>query len=236
MTLLALLLMTATPNGTAEELLARAQSSFERFKYKDGLEALSNVLLDPKLTNTQRARAYLLMGVGRFSVADQSGAKEAFREAFALSPSLTLPPLTSPKIAALFEQLRPVVETPSPQPEPPPSPSLEPAPSRVEAPVYHPALSPARVDEPRPSDARRPFQRAVPGLVVAAVGLLAGAVGVGFGVAAADGAAAARAARFGSDTNTLNQQAQNSATTANVLFAVAGGLGGTGVVLAFALP
>lgn len=233
MTLLALLLLAAGP-GSPEEQLGRAQSSFERFKYQEGLDVLAKVLVDPELDTEQRARAYMLIGVGRYSLADQPGARAAFREAFALSPTLTLPPLTSPKIGALFEQLRPPASKP-----PPPEPIKPPAqltPTPAEPPPVAPS-PPASETTPASSVVNRPFaQRALPWLVVAGVGVLAAATGAGFGIAATETAASAQRTRFASEVDVLNRRAQSWATTANVLFAVAGGAGVTGLVLMFALP
>lgn len=233
MMLLAMVLLAAGPSSP-EELLGRAQSSFERFKYQEGLDVLAKVLVDPELDTEQRARAYMLIGVGRYSLADQPGARAAFREAFALSPSLTLPPLTSPKIGALFEQLRPPASR-----QPPPEPIKQPAPL-TPAPTQPTVASPTPLSSetsPATSIANRPFaQRALPWLLVAGVGVLAAATGAGFGVAANQTAASAQRTRFASDVDLLNRRAQTWATTANVLFAVAGGAGVTGLLLMFVLP
>ncbi len=189
--LVALALCVALPARAADGLL-EAQQAYRGFKYDRCLELLAQV----DAPQAQRAAEVALWrGLCAFHLGRQAETLDQFRLAVKLDPATRLPPLSSPKVRALFDAA--VAELPAPV--------VTPAP---------PAPTPILTAEPPPPPSKVPW--VLGGAALASAGAYAF-----FGVRALQQAAAANGALYQSDSLLLGEQARGSARWANVCFALA---------------
>lgn len=211
---LVLMLMAAKPNP----YLAQAKVFFQGGDYKQCLKRIEQAQKwDSSLEEQVDVAVY--SGLCNFQLRKTKEAEADLGLALKLDPAAKLPPLTSPKAAALFDSLKPKEVQRAEDPAPPPPAKEEPV---AAAPVDTPAPEPAvHVDEP-PPPARSGFPVApviIGGLGVVSVGLAAY-----FGATARMQDTQSRAAEFQSDAISLRQTASTWALTANLLYAAAGAL------------
>jgi hypothetical protein len=144
-------------------------------------------------------------GLCAYQLGDRKAATEHFRLALKLDASAKLPPLTSPKIAQLFDSLRKqVAESPSVQASPPPPVSTVVAPP------------PPAISKP----AERSWIRPVP-LTLSGVSLLAAGAAAYFGLEAKRLEGRANDAAYDDDFRSLGDRGERSALYANVALGVA---------------
>lgn len=190
--------------------LARGHSAFENLKYEQALAHFTRSLATAEST-AERVDAYLYIGMSRFELGDEPGARQAFREALALDRTATLSPLASPKIESAFadERARSIVSEPLPPPQPPPEPAA------VTTTIPPPSVS---------------AHSHLPTIIAAAagVGVLTAAILVGLSARRAQDDA--EAATFAADAKTLDDRAHSRARTSNVLYGVGGALGAFALV------
>lgn len=168
----------------------------------------------------------LYRGLCSFNLGDQQQAQGAFRAALAANPAAALPPYTSPKIEALFEQVKAELApaaAASATSDAPVKPQLLPGPDGSAPPAVEGA--PAEVTGGR--------SVALP-LALGGVAVLAVGTGVLMGMQAKSFEAQAHAAHFDSDARALADTAQERATFANLGYALAAAAA-TGAVVTFVL-
>jgi len=124
------LLAIATPGsaraGVAEDM-AEATRLLENVEEEKAVPLLLKAVEDPAVTPAEKAELYGLLGVARFNLRDEAGAREAFRKALDADPSISVFKMLAPKGRALFEEVRVQREeelakavTPALPPPPPP--------------------------------------------------------------------------------------------------------------------
>jgi tetratricopeptide (TPR) repeat protein len=233
MTLLVLLLLSAKPNP----YLAQAKVFFQGGDYKQCLKRIEQAQKWDSSVEEQVDVA-IYSGLCNFQLRKTKEAETDFKLALQLDAKASLPPLTSPKAAALFEAQRPkapqseekaaaVVEDPVPA-APPPPPSSEP--SRV-----LPARSApeAAADDATEAGVVEPSPRRVPigGIITSglALGGLTAALFFGFNTVSLD--RRSKDAEFQSDAVMLRKDAVGSAFITNIAWIAAGALLVTAIVL-----
>jgi hypothetical protein len=212
--LLLLTVLTAKPNP----YLAQAKVFFQGGDYKQCLKRIEQAQKWESSLEDQVDVA-LYSGLCNFQLRKTKEAETDFKLALSLDPNAKLPPLTSPKVASLFESLRPKRdEVAEPPPPPPPQPKpAEPAPEAK--------LEPRPTEQP-PVELREdePPKRRVPigGIVLGAVtiGSAIAASFLGLGAQSRDNEA--RMAQFQSDAAELREEASTSALLANAFWVVTG--------------
>lgn len=233
MTPLLLLLLAAKPNP----YLAQAKVFFQGGDYKQCLKRIEQAQKWDSSVEEQVDVA-IYSGLCNFQLRKTREAETDFKLALQLDAHAKLPPLTSPKAAALFEAQRPkepqreekaaaVVEEPPPATAPPP-PSSEPSrvlPARSEPQDPAPDVSEAVAVEPSP--------RRVPvgGIVTSGLALGALTTGLFFGLNTVSLDGRSKQAEFQSDAVMLRRDAGGSALIANIAWVAAGALLVTAVVL-----
>ncbi|HSI04200.1 MAG: tol-pal system YbgF family protein [Myxococcota bacterium] len=193
--------------------LERGHRAFENLKYEQALEHFTRSLAAAENT-AERVDAYVYIGMSRFELGDEPGARQAFREALALDRKAALSPLASPKIESAFadERARLVANDPLP-------PTVTPAPPPEPVPVTATA--------PPPAVATRSH---VPTIVAAAAGVALITAGILVGISARRAQDDAEAATFASDAKGLDDKAHSRARTANILYGAGGALGAFALV------
>jgi len=124
--LLALSAVLAWGEETPGTLVAKGVELYKAGEYQRSLEALQKVLSPGgKLTREEQIEACKYIGFDQVALGNTVAAKESFRQALKLSPTLTLDPaFVSPKIIAVFEEVKTALK-------PPPPPSGSKPPSRM---------------------------------------------------------------------------------------------------------
>ncbi len=93
------------PSGqSAAALLKKAESSYEQLEYERALQTLVKVHQSPEVTQVQRARAYLYMGVCFTALGNPQNAVAAFAEVLKRRPDFRMPDGVSPSIRAMFDE------------------------------------------------------------------------------------------------------------------------------------
>ncbi len=191
--------------------LDRGHQAFDNLRYEQALEHFTRSLASAESTE-ERVDAYLYIGMSRFELGDEPGARQAFREALALDRKAALSPLASPKIESAFadERARFAIEAPLPtQASPPPAPA------------------PVTATTPAPPVTTRSH---LPTIIAAAAGVALITAGVLVGISARRAGDDAEAATFASDAKALDDKAQARARTSNILYGAGAVLGGFALV------
>lgn len=185
--------------------LERGHAAFENLKYEQALGHFTRSLGVAEST-AERVDAYLSIGMTRFELGDEAGARQAFRDALALDRRAMLSPLASPKIESAFadERARFVVNEPLPVVTPPPEPT------------------PVTATVPPPAVTTRSH---LPTIIAAAAGVAVITTGILIGLSARRTQDDAAAAAFAADAKALDDKAHSRARTANILYGVGGALG-----------
>ena len=223
------LLLAAKP----DPYLAQARVFYQGGEYKSCLKRLEQA---EKWDNSidEQADVALYNGLCKFLARRASEAEADFALALKLKPTIELPPLTSPKVVAMFNAI------PRAAPDPTPTPKEKPddAPRVVERPAEQPAsLTPATGPEESPNEElSQPPPRGVPvvPIVLGGAAVVSLTVASFLGLQASSADREARAAPFQSDAIAARQRADGAALGANLAFATAGALGIAGVIVFFA--
>ncbi|MBL8952670.1 MAG: hypothetical protein JNK82_17960 [Myxococcaceae bacterium] len=211
-------LITFVAAQSVNPYLEQARAAYKDFDYAGCLKASE---LAGRLEREPAAQANIevLHAMCALELNRKAEATERLELALRIDPNAKLPPVVSPKLAALFDSIRarlaaeapkptPAPEPPAPPPEPPPAP--EPAPA-VESPAPAPAASQASV-------------RLAPIVLFSVAAVAALGAGVGTGAWAQSLAQQNQRATFSSDIAAFGGQAKGAALAANVCFAAAGAL------------
>ena len=125
-------LMTA--GGTAwagdareEPTISRGIRAYDEFQYETAMHLLEQALVESQLTTEERATGHLYLGMARFTLGDWDLAGVEFKQALAIDFGLLLPPGTSPKIRAAFEEIRQLLGSSASAANPPSSVDDEPS-------------------------------------------------------------------------------------------------------------
>ena len=214
---LAATLAVALGSSNFDAALARARELYNRAEWDAALRELT--IAERKAENDrQRALVYLYQGVVLANVPDPESAHASWERALAIDPEAVLPLAVTRRIQAEFDARRQKARHADLKPVPAATGSAAPAPSPEPAPAVAPAPAPVEVTaEPARSLPVLPF-------VLGAIAVATGAVGGVMGGLSQGSVSAARAAPWYADKVSLHSQAQTQAMSANVLFAVAGGL------------
>ncbi len=244
--LTALLVQVAPAVSSAQSqnrYLNAAMKLYGDMEYESALDNFKKAEKQPDNTMQEDVQISLYMGLVQVELGDLAGAESAFKKALALDDTTRLPKGVSPKVAAVFEKARkdmakarppkPLVQQPDPKPTDVPrvEPRVEDKPKQLVA-VATPEVPLSR---PTPevkataSSSGRTLGLAVAiPLMVIGAGLMGG--GAYFGVDAQGLSNDAKAATFQSDAKSLSDRAQSSATNANILYGVGGGVVAAGVI------
>lgn len=232
--LLSVLLSAAPAERAPNPHLEAAREAYGTLKYEKALAQLNRALAWPGTQRPERATIYLYIGLCRFPLGDEAGARTAFREALTLDDKVALPAMTSPKVARLFErvaeELRPAEGRPA----------LDAAAVASAQRVTEGAASQGAPLGP-PEEETRVEQAAHRGRALwpayVATGVAAALVGTAlvFGTDARDTERRAHEATFASDRAALSDQAESQARTANILFGCGAGAA-VGAAVLFVVP
>lgn len=207
--LVVLLALPGTAWAGAREDLERGKKLLRDMEDAKGLQVLEGALKAPGLDDALRAQLHLHIGIAQSNLMRRNEAVASFKAALKADPEIRPPELTSPKIKALFEQVRLEVQKEAAQSKAPPRAKPAPRPAPQPAPPPAPAPAPSRINWP-----------AWGLLGVAAV---AGGVGIAMGaLSRSDANKAADLTMFYSQAKELHDRARTRATAANVLLAVGG--------------
>ncbi|TNE51477.1 MAG: hypothetical protein EP343_05105 [Deltaproteobacteria bacterium] len=86
--------------------LQQARSTFKQFEFAKAAKLLQTLLKSQKLSSSQQAEAYLLLGMCQYNQAQFPAAKQSFRQALRRNLTIQLPPGQSPAVVKQFEKLR----------------------------------------------------------------------------------------------------------------------------------
>ena len=116
--LLALSAVLAWGQEAPGTLVAKGVELYKAGDYQRSLEALQKALAPGgKLTREEQIEACKYAGFDQVALGNTVAAKESFRQALKLSPTLTLDPAyVSPKIIAVFEEVKTALKPPPPPP------------------------------------------------------------------------------------------------------------------------
>lgn len=221
------LLLTAKP----DPYLAQARVFYQGGEYKSCLKRLEQA---EKWDNSidEQADVALYNGLCKFLSRRQTEAADDFALALKLKPTIELPPLTSPKIVAIFEAIPRTGVEAAPEPKPPPvndAPRVASQPNRSLTPRTEPE------DPPGGEMTRAPSAGApVVPIVLGSAAVVSLVVGIAFGVQAGSSDNEAKSAAFQSEAIAARQRAQGSAVGANVGYVAAGALAVGAVIVFFA--
>ncbi len=215
--LLLCIVLSAAPSPAPNPYLEEAKQLYQDLEYERALEALKRALSSPGTRSPDLAEIHVLRGLCHLQLGRDESGRGAFRAALLASPQAQLPPLTSPKIRAVFEAERKAL--PPPPTVSPPTPVAPQALPVAPLPTDPPPVEPAHVRWPA---------FATLGLAVAVA-----CVGGVFGSLAQDLSHEADRAPFADDHLRLSQKAQERASLANGLFGAAAGLTVVGGVFFF---
>ena len=191
-----LVLFAAAPSGTGS-LLATARAAYASLEFERCLRALD---LEARRVSAGKELATVALWRGLCSAGlnDLQGAVESFRLARELEPGISLPPLTAPKVASLFEAAAPRASDAPVKARP-----LEPSQPSLPIAVVKVPLSPSL----HPSGAF---------YLPAGAAVLAGGLAVLFGVQARGFERSANAAPFADDAEGLGTRARSAALASNL--------------------
>jgi len=117
-TLLALSAVLAWGQETPGALLSKGVELYKAGEYQRSLDALQKALLSAnQLSREEKIEAHKYSGFDQVALDFTVQAKESFRQALILAPTLTLDPAyVSPKIIAVFEEVKTALRPPPPPP------------------------------------------------------------------------------------------------------------------------
>lgn len=183
------------------------------------LTAFGQALSHAKDNPQEQATIQVYMGIAHYNLLKQDEAKQAFRKALTLDPEVALPSMVSPKIRALFEEVRAKVKAEAkpavtPKPEDKPKPAGTPKPRPVQ----------------KKKDPRAVYRYSA--FALAGLALAAGGTGLGMGLWARslEDEAADLSLPY-AEADKKHNQASTRALLANVMFGVAGAAAVTSAVL-----
>ncbi len=93
--------MTASPSASSVDEGVRL---YDGLQFERAALLLKRAAADSALSDRERARANLYLGLASAQLLDESGAREAFARAAELDPRVRLPPGVSPKVERIFRQ------------------------------------------------------------------------------------------------------------------------------------
>lgn len=219
--MIAAVLLTAAVMGASPEEnphLNRAIEQVQRLEEKAALQTLEEARRWPGNTPEVLARVYLYTGLAHAGLADEQNAVKSFVTALKLQRDLQLPPHMSPTVVEWWRLAQERV----PRPAEPPSPPVAAAPAAAVATPPVPASRPGVTG----ADLRR-----WGGYGLAAVGMAAMAAGAYSGLRAQSLANQAQSEPFAAPAQRLQQDANASARTANLLLVGGGIVAGAGAAL-----
>jgi tetratricopeptide (TPR) repeat protein len=116
--LLALSAVLAWGQEAPGTLVTKGMELYKAGDYQRSLETLQKALAPGgKLTREEQIEACKYAGFDQVALGNTGAAKESFRQALKLSPTLTLDPAyVSPKIIAVFEEVKTALKPPPPPP------------------------------------------------------------------------------------------------------------------------
>jgi hypothetical protein len=229
-TLLAVGASTAVSAAAGDNpYLVQGMALYHGLKYEKALQRLQKASEVPDNRPEDEAAIALYTGLCQFSLGRPQDAKASFFNALVLQRELRLPPGSSPKIQAMFEEVRARVPKPAPvappepprheEPRPPPPAEVSDAPRQEAPPPHLETATPAPIAPPPPAPSR---SFALP-ITFGVVGLAAVGVGATFGVLAGSNAARANSLDTPQQTaDALGKQAQMQALVANAAYTTAG--------------
>src|SRR5579863_2302948 len=77
---------------------------YEALQFERAALVLKKAAADSSLSDAERARANLYLGLSSAQLLDEAGTREAFARAAELDPHVRLPPGVSPKVERSFRQ------------------------------------------------------------------------------------------------------------------------------------
>jgi len=101
-----LLFCFSLPTDDARAALKRAEAQYTEAQYAESVAALDEILARSDLPAELRREATLFLGMGHLALGHDEAARARFREVLEADEKYALPRYTSPKIRALFEQVR----------------------------------------------------------------------------------------------------------------------------------
>ncbi|HJZ88272.1 MAG TPA: hypothetical protein VKN99_24025 [Polyangia bacterium] len=104
---IALLGLVATDPAAA---LKHAEALYADAQYPEAVAALDELLARRDLAPAARLEATLYLGMGQLALGNEQAARARFQELLEANPAYELPRYTSPKIRALFDQIRAQVQ------------------------------------------------------------------------------------------------------------------------------
>ena len=219
------LVLSGLAHASANPYLQQGKHRYFDVEFRKALSNLEKALEWEPTTSGEAAEVHAYIGLCRYQLADPEGARAAFNQALSLNRALELPPLTSPKILALFEEERARFPAPPPMPPPPPEllPVADPSPPAFVAGAGSPS------PQPEVTAVRNRWPTIVAG---GAAAVLAGAGGL-FAMKAHQTQTAAGKAPFADEHVRLMNDANREARTANVLFGAAVGAAAASVTFFF---
>lgn len=214
---LALFACSALAAAKPNPYLTQAKVFYQGLEYEKCLTRLDQATKGASAP-AEEADVQLYFGLCNFNIGNLDEAKRRFDLALALDPNLELPPYTSPRIVATFEDSRAKVASRRA--------AQAPQEKKVAA-----ADSPTKRElTPKPDDSNRPelVERGAEGphlaapLALAGTGAIAAGAFAYFGLQAKAAESEANDARFESDAFAATDRAHANARLANVAAAVAG--------------
>lgn len=213
----------AASAGNGNVYLAQAKVFYQGLEFEKCLARLDQASRMPDNSQAELAEVELYNGLCRFNLGKRDDAETNFKLALQLNPDVSLPPGTSPRIAAIFDPLAAKAredrdaelaaqqkKSAAEQLDAPREVTLAPAPATTNA---VPSLS---------ADAQPGGSKVLP-LALGGTSVAAGVAAVIFGsMAKAHETQANNPATFYSDAQRLGQDAQREALIANVALGVAG--------------
>lgn len=117
--LLALSAVLAWGQEAPGTLVTKGVELYKAGDYQRSLESLQKALAPGgKLTREEQIEAHKYSGFDQVALGNTVAAKESFRQALKVSPTLTLDPAyVSPKIIAVFDEVKAALKPPPPKPE-----------------------------------------------------------------------------------------------------------------------
>lgn len=209
-TTVAVLVLSAPPPGG----LDAAKKHYDGFEFDKCIKALERAP-GKKLAQRERAEVELYFGLCRFNLGQDQRAEAHFELALRLQPDLELPPMTSPKIEAVWSRLKHELQGPVKPVEKP----VERPPDKPVEPVVTPP-----VDLPPPPPPPASSRSFVLPIVLAAAAAAACVPGAILGVQANGAVGEARTRTFQAQIVEANQRASGFALGANIAWGVAGAL------------
>jgi hypothetical protein len=102
----------------ARERLREANEALDALQLERAASLLEPLVANPEAPDDVRAQAFLALGLTRASQLNPDGARAAFAAALAIDPHAELPRDTSPKVRALFDDIRSALLPRGPPPRP----------------------------------------------------------------------------------------------------------------------